>query len=305
MRVWLFRFLVGVLALTCYYAAVNQSSLAQQVHLAPGDCNPASYIKLPTNTHALINAELAGGLIFTQICLAVLIPDQQLALLRIEALGLDFVPLWFPKSKDSDYFATARATVTEYICRRREGHSPAFMLTSLTNRLSNDSNRDPAIAAIQQAFPVLRGSTLKRFSFSKFTDIPSVGNYWSIRPAFDDSLTLPKFSTNTLTGKAVVTQYAYVLVDGEVAWIYGVEKSTNGKLVCQYLGREDSKSYNPRYSELMERVNRDTREVISKSLQVAAAEEISQFQSVKQMKLREHGVPWRTPQELNPDIYLR
>jgi len=188
-----------------------------------------------------------------------------------------------------------------YARARDEGHTRAFALAALTNRVDPSTISDPDVRAIVTNRAPLPASWLKRAESGTRTN--KAGKIASER-----------ISTTIVNGKAVTNKTAhipevdevcrwvnYTLVDGEIAWRYFVRFKGDGSLDSFFDTKCDAKEYDTKYQKLIKEVENEANAEMKRAGSLGRLGSVHTFWRLKKEKLKAKGIEWRSPAELNPD----
>jgi len=183
-----------------------------------------------------------------------------------------------------------------YAASRDEGHTRDFCMAALTNRTDLSSVTNPFLRALLKERPTLPADRLTNSASTSHTNKAG-------------SIVSQSTSTTVVNGKMVTTNFTekpkvdevvqtddYVLVDGEIAWVYFVQFKPDGAVDYVMESRRDAKEFDPKYSQTIKEVEDDV-----KKAGIRGRGGVHVFWSIVQKKLKYKGIDWHSPAELNPN----
>jgi len=187
-----------------------------------------------------------------------------------------------------------------YAKARDAGHTREFCLAAITNRPDLSTISDPFLRAFLKERPMLPAGRVIKLSSVAYTnkagDILSQGT--------TTSFVNGKFKTTNSTEiqkiDEVGREITYVLIDGEIAWEYQVQFKSDGSVRYLRETRYDAKEFDPKYGQAIKDAN-DQATAGMKKQGIQGRGSVHLFWSLVQKKLKEKGIDWHSPAELNPN----
>jgi hypothetical protein len=188
-----------------------------------------------------------------------------------------------------------------YVRAREEGHTRAFALAALTNRVQASSISDPDLRVLATNRAPLPLSWVRKAESGTTTN--KAGTVVSRTT-----------STRIVNGKTVINEtvhvpkvdevcrwVSYTVVDGEVAWRFFVMFKADGSLNYVHDSRCDAKEYDPKYQKIIKEVEAEVEAEMKKNGNYGEFGSVHGFWHLKSEKLKARGIQWRSPSELNPN----
>jgi hypothetical protein len=94
----------------------------------------------------------------------------------------------------------------------------------------------------------------------------------------------------------------YTLMDGELGWRYQVQFKVDGSVNYVHDDKCDAKDIDPKYKALMEEVEKAVKKEMKKERSLDEFGSCHRFWQLKKKKLKEKGIDWRSPSEVNPGV---
>lgn len=187
-----------------------------------------------------------------------------------------------------------------YAAARDEGHTLDFCLAAITNRADLSSLTDPCLRAFLKERPMLPADRLTKSGSTAYTNKAGTMVSQSSKTTFVNG----KFETTNFTEIPKVDEVGqrttYVLVDGEIAWVYAVQFNPDGSVHDVTESRSDAKEYDPKYRWSIKKA-KDQAESEMKKRGIHGFGSVHDFWSRVQKKLKDKGIDWHSPAELNPN----
>jgi hypothetical protein len=197
----------------------------------------------------------------------------------------------------ADVFEAVKEQLRWYMTERAGGHSRAFVAGCLTNQLWRPANPDKDMQYLLARHPRLPIALLQRSLSGVYTNRvgSEAGRGWLL---INTNGEFREYEyTNRFKEDELVTWTDYVLVDGELAWIYQVRNPPQEPYL-ESVGLADAKEYDPKFRNAILRAEK---EAVAK-LQKEGTPWPRQWQidRAKQELLEHQGIRWRSPSELAP-----
>jgi hypothetical protein len=188
-----------------------------------------------------------------------------------------------------------------YVRAREEGHTRAFLLAALTNRVAASAISDPDLRAIAANRTLLPISWLKKLDSGTTTNKAGVVASRTISTTVVNGKSVTKETAYIPRVDEVCRWVSYVLVDGEVAWRYSVKFKADGALDYVHDSRCDAKEYDTKYQKAIKEVEDEADAEMKRDGSFGRFGSVHTFWHLKKEKLRTRGIEWRSPAELNPN----
>ena len=187
-----------------------------------------------------------------------------------------------------------------YAATRNEGHTRDFCLALLTNKTDLPSLTDPHLRAFLKGRPMLPANWLTNHGSTTFPIKAGTVLSQTTTTTFFNG----KLETTNVIEKAKVDEVGqritYVLADGEVAWVYAVLFRADGSEIGTTESRRDAKEYDLDYGPAIKEVEDQTTAEMKKEGK-QGPESAHLFWSRVQKKLKDQGINWHSPEDLNPN----
>jgi hypothetical protein len=188
-----------------------------------------------------------------------------------------------------------------YVRARQQGHTPAFALATLTNRAAPSTISDPDLRAIASNRPLLPVSWLKRVESGTGTNKAGQTVSHTISTKVVNGRTVTNETKHIPQVDEVYRWVSYALIDGEIAWRYFLRFTADGSLEDVSESRCDAKEYDPKYRKPIKDVEAQVAGEMKRDGSFGQFGSVHTFWHLKQEKLKERGIQWRSPAELNPN----
>jgi len=170
-----------------------------------------------------------------------------------------------------------KQAINEYENIRKSGHTRAYAIASLqsTNQVADIQDHD------------------LRVLVEKEPDFPLFWPYIKRSGIFTNE-----------TGEAY-RQVVYVVVDGEIAHKYMIDLNMDGSYRCGIMGSgitTDAKDIDPQYTNLIHKIEVAVSEEMIQEGSTNQWGSCRRFWELKKEKLKENGIEWKSPADLNPNI---
>ncbi len=260
-----------------------------------------SRVKVSHNSPEAIRRELLDPTTLRVIAKAGGLTEKDLRTVKLVQEGnLGWVSL-YRTGRSEKAFKLLSERLTDYVKAREDGHTREFVLFAITNSTARSPVSDIDLKGLLANQPLLPTSWLKRAASGTITN--KAGEVAS-----------RTITTKTINGKEVSSETAhipkvdevcrwvsYTASDGEIGWEYVVKFKADG--VVDYIreSRCDAKEYDSKYQKVIEEVEREVHTAMKKDGNYGRFGSCHTFWHLKKDKLREKGIAWRSPAELNPN----
>lgn len=255
----------------------------------------AAVDRIPANNNEpeTIGKEILNPVILHQIGETAGLSDEDLSTVSVEP-GPTNSSIILRQLGDSDMaFRKMDHQLWWYIYLRTQGHTTSFFLASSTNRLHPSTVTDPELRALLKEEPLLPPELIKKWETGSYTNNEPVWTWISTNAR------LPAVKQTNSLGE-VVHWARYVIVDGEVAWLYQASLKPRQRPFVDCV-RYDAKDFDPKYHDVLLKAEEDALDSLKKNSDLDPRTWGRPLvQRLKQEKLRSLGINWRTPGELNP-----
>lgn len=263
--------------------------------------SPFDRVKLTNNTPEMIRHELASRTFLSDMGGRLGLASRDFAKLRFiynSQYG------WFELEQNGappSVFDSVREAVDMYVRARNEGHTKEFILAGTTSRVTALASEDAGIRAIAASRPQVPVSWLKLDETGATTN----------KAGQEVSRTI---TTTVVGGKTVTNEVvdipktdevrpwaSYTLVDGDLCWRYFVQFKVDGSVASVHDSKCDAKDVDPKYKALMKEVESAVEQDMKKEGSSGQFGSCHRFWQLKEEKLKQKGIDWRSPAEVNPD----
>lgn len=186
-----------------------------------------------------------------------------------------------------------------YIQGRAKGHSVAFLFGCLTNRAWQLPKPDGDVKTLADRHPKLPTALLRKWESGGYTNRVGTSaeiHYGTIytNGRFQD------YTNRSFRSKDEVESWTnYILVDGELAWIYQARHPPLDPAIENIgVGMADAKEFDPRFRELILRADKEARAELERQGQASPRQ--WRVDRLKKEKLKAQGIDWRSPADLSP-----
>lgn len=260
-----------------------------------------SRVKVSHNSPEAIRRELLDPTMLRLIAKASGLSERDLRTVKVaQESTLGWVSLYRTGGSEKAYKLLSEK-LGDYVRAREDGHTKEFLLAAITNATAQSSITDIDLKALLVNQPLLLASWLKRADSGTITN--KAGEVAS-----------RTITTKTINGKEVSREtvhipkvdevcrwVSYRASDGEIGWQYVVKFKADG--VVDYIreSRCDAKEYDTKYRGLIRQVNHEVEATMKKAGSYGQFGSCHTFWHLKKDKLREKGIAWRSPADLNPN----
>jgi hypothetical protein len=188
--------------------------------------------------------------------------------------------------------------LSSYFRERMNGHTKDFLLLASTNRLEPSQASDSDLRLLLENCSVPGAKLLRKISSHSWTNKAGTEQGVAIIGTETNGRAYLTTVTNVFRADEVVKSVVFLLVDGDVSWLYNITIGPRNRMVNLRVTRCDSKEYDPTYSKQIEEVDREARAEIHRPIVSPAVG--AQLERLKKSKLKARGIDWRMSTELNP-----
>jgi hypothetical protein len=182
-----------------------------------------------------------------------------------------------------------------YIGERAEGHSHKFLLACLTNRVDPLSVGDKAIRALLSTEPYIPLWSLQRVDSGAYTNKAGTVSADVSGSQFTNGQVRPFHYTNYFSTDDVGSWSTFLLVDGDIAWVYNITLDSSNKVRHFNRVRHDSKEYDPRFRDTVRQAEMEVKSQMSDP-----TIDTRRPRRLLEDRLRAQGIYLRSLEELNP-----
>lgn len=204
--------------------------------------------------------------------------------------------------KTNKAFDVLEKQLKSYVQAREQGHTKAFLLAAMANRLDPGRYSDPGLKALASSHAMLPLSRLRKAESGSYTNKAGTAVSRSAttkvvkgKPQTNEVAHMPK--------KDEVCRWAaYTVTDGDIGWRYVVKLRKDGTMDEIQATKCDAKEYDPEYLEVIQEVEDEASEEMKKTGINGGLGSIHLFWQLKKEKLKARGIEWSSPSELNPTV---
>jgi hypothetical protein len=257
-------------------------------------------LNLTYNTPEAIRQELLDTNLSRLIAKYNGLSDEELAKFQIRQEGGCLELYYFGASDPSHTtFLLISRPLRRYAEAREAGHTRDFALGTITNRTDLSTVSDPDLRAILQERPTLPVDRLRRVNSGTYT------NKAGIKIGRTRRTTNAPFYMTNFTEIPKVDEVGrwvhYVLVDGEVASVYFVQFKPDGSVDQIMESLCDGKEYDPKYSQAIKDAKDQATAELKKEGILPRFGYVHVFWPRVKKILKEKGIDWHSPAEMNPN----
>jgi hypothetical protein len=198
-------------------------------------------------------------------------------------------------------FVVMSEQLKRYADAREAGHTRDFALSAITNKTDLSSISDPDLRAFLKERPSLPADRLKKWASGTYTnkagEVASQTTTTTIRDGKIETTNLKEIPKDDVVGRWAT----YVLVDGEVASEYSVQFKPDGS-VYRVMGESlrDAKEFDPKYTQTIKDAMDQAEAELKKEGITHRFGSVHVFWPRVTKILKEKGVDWHSPAEMNP-----
>jgi hypothetical protein len=263
--------------------------------------------KLPHNSPEAIIKELLDTNTLRLIAMAKELSEKDLESVQLARFGdtkeTEFIDISLCQIGNSGKaFELLNPILRQYVEGREEGHTREYIISAITNQPVNPSVPDRDLRAIMSKRKLIAASWLKK------TDAGAITNKAGEITSTQTTITIVngKLQTNEIVNIPKTIEVChwvqYTIVDGEIAWCYVVLHKADGSVNRVDQEKYDAKEFDPKFKETMEDVKDEVDVKMKHQGSYHQFGSVHQFWELKKQLLKERGIEWRSPQELNPNI---
>ena len=201
--------------------------------------------------------ELLDATLVRRIGLAAGLSEDDLATIRVSYVPTATSVTLYGPGASQKTLELLKHRIWWYIMERTEGHTTAYFLAALTNRLHPVVVKDRELSEVLKREPTVPPSLIKKLDYLYFTN--AAGTFKDVQRTYDPVTDKVTERTNRFR-KAVVERCArFLLLDGEVAWIYALTSTPGVESFGYNAFREDSKEFDPNYTDCIKKVDEEVK----------------------------------------------
>jgi hypothetical protein len=258
----------------------------------------SDWLSLTNNTSEAIRMEILDTNIYRLITTFNRLSDEEVGTVKLSQANGQ-VELY--QTGDSDWAFNIVSQQLRYYARdRAAGHSKDFCMATLTNRTDLSSISDPFDRAFLKEQPRLPANRVTKLGSTTYTnkagEIVSQTTTTTIVDGKEETTHFTEKPKQDEVGQRV----SYLLVDGAIAWVYVADFKPNGSIGNVITTRRDAKEFDPKYSQLIKDVQ-DQVSLDMKKQGLRGFGSIHTFWGRVKEKLKNKGIDWHSPAELNPN----
>jgi hypothetical protein len=207
------------------------------------------------------------------------------------------VQIYLLKEQSQEAYHALVIYLMEYSKARLDGHTKECLYAALTNQAAPTNIADSDLRDLATNLIVLPPTWFRRNEAGSITNFPS------------DKRRIVHQEISGNTGSNAISQLtniveitrsvAFDMVDGRVAWRYEVEYGRDGKFFDVSQGKVDAKELDPNFKAVLEEVNQAVEAEMRRSGTFGKFGSIHSFWGLKKKKLKERGIDWMSPEDLN------
>ncbi len=261
------------------------------------------HVKLSHNTPEIIRQEVFDTNTIRLIAESSGLAESDLATVRVaEEPRSSWIKL-YQIGKSERAFNVLEDQLGRYIEARDEGHTRAFVLAAITNRVDLSTISDPSLRALATGRDLIALSWLVKEASGATTNKAGVIASSTVSETVVNGRSVKTTNNHIPKMDEVCPWTSYTLTDGEIGWHYRVMFKADGSLDCVYAERCDAKEYDPQYQASVKEANTEVEAEMKKEGSYGRFGSVHRFWRLKQEKLKARGIEWRSPAELNPNIH--
>ena len=230
--------------------------------------------QLPGNSEEAIRAELAANDFLTRAAAKAGLTPAEIERITLQReRGYD----WFTLKQNGarpEIFEALDSTVQNYVRGRHRGYSPDFLLSSFRRAAAQDKPEDPDLRLLLKAHPELPAGAVRRLSEGFGAADGGGSNRW----------------------------VRYVVADKEIATVYTLCVRPDGKVTDWILEESvDPKEIDPKFEAVFKEVGREVEAKMKADGTAGHFGSCHTFWRRQKEALKQRGIEWRSPPELNPN----
>ena len=247
-------------------------------------------VELPYNSPTAVRGEILDPSLLQTIATANDLATQDIAGLRLFQDPRSTVVELYRLDGNLRAFNVVHDRLLTYVEGRKEGHTREYMVAAMTNKsILHFSQPDADLRYLLIAYPTIPEAFVKKYASGTRTN--RVGRT-SGRPTIDDPP-----PTN------VVSRWtAYSVMDGLIAWGYYLYFNPDDTLDGIEEVKCDARELDPKFAPVLKEVDAQVEAQMKQEKTYGRLGSLHTFWRLRKQRLKERGIDWRSPGELNPHI---
>jgi len=253
------------------------------------------------NTPEIIRQELAQSQFLPEMGSALHLPSNDVAKLRF---SYNSQYKWFELEQNGTppfVFDSVRKAIDSYVKERNAGHTRQFMLAAVSQQESNSKSDDSGLNAIADDRPLIPVSWLQKGESGSVTNKAGELARRTVTTTVINGKTVTNEVANIPKTDEICKWTSYNLVDGEICWRYFVQYKADGSIDYIHDSRMDAKEADPKYADVFDQVEAEVTAEMKQDGTHGRFGSCHSYWRRKKEKLKERGIIWRSPSELNPN----
>ena len=247
-------------------------------------------VELPHNTTSAVRAEILDPHLLRVIAAANDLSTQDIAGLRLYQNPENRVVELYRLEASLRAFNVVNDRLKAYIDGRKEGHTREYMTAALTNKsILHFNQADDDLRYLLVARPMIPEAMIKKYAAGTETNRP---------PRVIGHVNIDDPPATNLISRWT----AYAVVDGPVAWGYYLHFKPNNTFDYLEELKCDAIELDPKFAPLLKEVDAPIVAQMKRDHTDQGRDALHTFWRLRQQRLKERGLDWHTPAELNPHI---
>jgi len=260
----------------------------------------ATPVDLPHNKPATIRREVLDPRLIRLMAASRRFTEQQLAGVKIAPQpGCSWINL-YQVGQSEAVFNALTEDLRAYVTARHEGHSQAYLITALTNRLSLSALTDPDLRILATNVPLLAVSWARKTDSGTSTNRAGELVSQTTTLTFVNGQQVTNVTSEIPKADEVCRWVSFTVTDGEIAWNYFMRFKASGAFKYLHSSKCDARDVDPRYKPIMAEVAKEVEAQMKREGSAGQLGSCHAFWDFKKAKLKAKGIDWRSPSELNP-----
>lgn len=246
-------------------------------------------VELPHNSPAAVRAEILDPRLLETIATANDLSTQDIAGLRLFKEPANTVVELYRVGPSLRAFNVVHDRLLAYVAGRKEGHTREYMFAAMTNKsILHLSQPDDDLRYLLIARPMIPEALLRKYASGMETNRPARG--------YGRSQEFGPPVTNTVTRWT-----AYCVVDGLVAWGYYLHFNPDNTFNFLEEVKCDAHELDPKFAPVLKGVDAQVEAQMKQEHTYGRFGSLRTFWRLRKQRLKERGIDWYTPAELNPN----
>lgn len=248
-----------------------------------------SRVELPHNSPEAVRAEILDPALLQAIAAASELSTQEINGLKLAKNPENSLVELYQVDAGLRAFNVMGDRLRAYVDGRKEGHTREYMFAAMTNRsILHLSQPDTDLQILLLAHPMIPEALVKKYASGTHTNraVRARGQPYDESPG-----------TNTISRWT-----AYCVIDGPVAWGYYLYFNPDGSYDHLEEVKCDARELDANSAPMLKAVDAQVEAQMKREQTYGRSGSLHTFWRLRKQRLKERGIDWRSPAELNPNI---